>query len=205
MRCYFTTASGPGYTSASGHTEDKSQGPLPGRWTGRDPVTTASGPGPHHRVRSCELGSRVNSDRTLSASGRARSLLDSDRTPLQRVRSGASGHPVKSGSKPLLTVHHFFSIFNRVPPSFFIPSPSPCSPLQPRRRPLLATLPRRCSAAPLPPSSVQPRRCPHLSVQLPFLPCRAPCCAVLRHCSCVIEFPHPLPMIHCCALTLVFT
>jgi hypothetical protein len=59
----------PATTSASGHTEDKSQGPPTGHWTGRDPMTTASGPGHHHHVRSCELGFQVNSNRTLSVSG----------------------------------------------------------------------------------------------------------------------------------------
>jgi hypothetical protein len=58
----------PAITSASGHTKDSSHGPLTGRWTRRDAMTTASGPRPHQRVRSCVMVSWVDSDQTLSAS-----------------------------------------------------------------------------------------------------------------------------------------
>jgi hypothetical protein len=65
-------------------------------------LTTASGPGYHHRVRSFAMFSRTSNDRTQTASGQSapdasghsRSLLEYDRTLHHRVRSYRPPRPV---------------------------------------------------------------------------------------------------------------
>jgi hypothetical protein len=147
-----------------------------------------AGPGPYHHVRSSVMGSRVISDRTLSASGqlkldvsgRARSLLDSDRTLLQRVRSGDQRvrSPREKRICALLTVHPdlFFSssVFHPPPPS---PCPSlPCR-LEPRRRAFSLL---RSQAAP---SCLSRPPSPHraaTAIRRPHRPCTAETAAAVR-------------------------
>jgi hypothetical protein len=68
--------------------------------------TTASGRGNHHRIRSSVPSFRALSNRTLSASGHSRSLLECDRTlPPPR--------PVIRPPRPVITLKADLTLFNR--------------------------------------------------------------------------------------------
>jgi hypothetical protein len=95
-------------------------------------LTTASGPGYHHCVRSFAINSRTPNDRTLTASGQSapdasghsRSLLECDRTLHHRVRSYRPPRPVIT-RRADLTLHKTDSSSTRLPHPH-APPPPPC-------------------------------------------------------------------------------
>jgi hypothetical protein len=95
-------------------------------------LTTASGPGYHHRVRSFAMFSRTSNDRTQTASGQSapdasghsRSLLEYDRTLHHRVRSYRPPRPVIT-CRADLTPYKTVSSPTNLPHPHALPPP-PC-------------------------------------------------------------------------------